>query len=91
MEIDFIATKKFQKQAKKLIQANSKLKSKIDSCLIDFSKNLFLSKYYRKKLTGNKKDLHELQIGGDLRILVRIYFKEGKAYLVEIGTHSQLF
>jgi mRNA-degrading endonuclease YafQ of YafQ-DinJ toxin-antitoxin module len=88
--MELIITKKFQKQAKKLVQNKSKLKEKIDIVLLDFSKFDRQSIYYRKKLTGNLFGYEELSVSGDLRIIVRINPDKKKAVLEIIGSHSQL-
>ena len=60
MELRF--KKLFQKNAHKLVRGNDKLKDKIDDMIIDFSKNLFHSPYYRKPLRNNGENIRELQI-----------------------------
>lgn len=92
--MELIISKKFKKQAQKLVENKSSLRSKINECLIDFSKNAKKSKYYRKQLNrkqlkGNLYGYDELQIGGDIRIIIRINKDQSSAVLVMIGSHSQ--
>ena len=70
MELKF--KKLFQKNAKKLVQGNEKLQEKINHAIIDFATHLFDSQFYRKPLRGVGKDIHELQIGGDIRIIIEV-------------------
>ena len=49
--MEIILSKKFKKQAKKLVENRKNLKSKINLCIIDFQKNVRKSVFYRKKLT----------------------------------------
>ena len=49
--MEIIFSKKFQKQAKKIIENKKNLKEKINFCIIDFQKNVRKSSFYRKKLT----------------------------------------
>jgi mRNA-degrading endonuclease YafQ of YafQ-DinJ toxin-antitoxin module len=88
--MELISTKHFQKRVKKLIENKKHLKSKIDACLLDFAEKGKQSVFYRHRMQGDKKGLEELQIGGDLRIIIKILWKADMAYLLDIGTHSQL-
>ena len=88
--MELIFSKKFKKQAKKLVQNKLNLKERINKVLIDFSKNKRNSMYYRKKLQGKYVGNEELQVGGDIRIIVRINAEDTKTVLRFIGTHSQL-
>jgi mRNA-degrading endonuclease YafQ of YafQ-DinJ toxin-antitoxin module len=88
--MELVLTKKFIKQAKKLAQNKPNLKPKIQQCLRDFQQNDRASIYYRKPLKGDKAPLEELQVGGDIRILVDIGSDNTIAVCEQIGTHSQL-
>ncbi|MDD3144596.1 MAG: hypothetical protein PHV23_00635 [Candidatus Gracilibacteria bacterium] len=94
----FELTKNFKKEVRDFVQNNSSLEDKIYDCILDFEKNLYLSKYYRKPLKNGefkKFNLHELQIGGDFRIIIQIKIsinKDGSytCYFINFGTHSSL-
>lgn len=73
-----------------MVEGNEKLKQKINQVLIDFSKNNRKSSYYRKPLKGNWYGHEELQVGGNIRIILRINSENTRAVLEQIGTHSQL-
>lgn len=88
--MEIILSKKFIKEAKKLVESRPKLKEKINKCIIDFSKLGKKSVFYRKKLHGNLLRFEELEIGGDLRIFAIINKEENKAVFERIGTHSSL-
>ena len=88
--MELILSKRFKKQAQKLAKNNPKLKTKINNCLISFTKKGRNSKYYRKQLKDNWYGYEELQVGGDLRIIIRINKNSNQAALEMIGTHSQL-
>ncbi len=70
--MELIITKYFKKRAKKLTENRKSLQSKLDACLLDFAKKGRQSKFYRHKMKGDKKDLDELQIGGDVRIIMKV-------------------
>ena len=82
--------KRFKKKYNKLVENRPKLKNKVDNCIFDFSKHIRQSKYYRKPLKGNFLGYEELQVGGDIRIIVKINKERTIAVLEDIGTHSQL-
>lgn len=88
--MELIVSKRFKKQAQKLVENNEKRKQKINHVLIDFSKNSRKSSYYRKPLKGNWYGYEEIQVGGDIRIICRINQDGTQAVLEHIGTHSQL-
>ena len=88
--MELIFSKQFQKNAKKLVESNKKTQEKVNNCLIDFSLHGRTSKYYRKKLKGRWFGYEELEIGGDIRIVIRIDKKVKRAVLENIGTHSTL-
>ncbi|PCI25620.1 hypothetical protein COB57_00135 [Candidatus Peregrinibacteria bacterium] len=86
--MEIIFSKTFKKQAIKLIQNRKNLKEKINECIIDFAQNIRSSRFYRKRLKGNLKNFEELQIGGDLRILIRMSIQDQMTVFEQIGTHS---
>jgi len=89
--MELISTKHFKKRLNKLVESKKpQFKQKVSNCLLDFSENGKRSKYFRHDMKGKSKELSELQIGGDIRIIVKIIFIKDKAYLLDIGTHSQL-
>ena len=81
--------KRFKKSVKNIATNNNKLKIKIEDCIEDVIKNLFKSKYYRKPLKW-LKNIHELQIGGDIRIIIEISLIEWELIFLNIGTYSSL-
>ena len=88
--MELIITKTFQKQAQKLVENKTNLKMRINECLRDFKENGKQSRFYRKPLRHNWLGFHELQVGGDIRIIVKIHVTNNRAVLMYIGTHSQL-
>ena len=89
--MEIIFSKKFQKQAKKIIENKKNLKEKINFCIIDFQKNVRKSSFYRKKLTWNWIWFEELQIWWDIRIIIKIRIEKDKTVFEQIWTHSELF
>lgn len=61
--MEFISTKTFEREVKKLVSNRPNLREHLLDALSDFQDKLFDSAYYRKKLSGYKEDIHELQIG----------------------------
>ncbi|MDD2871633.1 MAG: hypothetical protein PHS49_06630 [Candidatus Gracilibacteria bacterium] len=88
--MELIFKKLFKKNSLKLIRGNVKLKEKINLVIYDFSINLFKSIYYRKQLKNIGNNIHELQIGGDIRIIVEVIVLDNVIIFLNIGTHSSL-
>ena len=88
--MELIFKSKFKKNSHSLVRWNIKLKEKIEMCIIDFSQNIFNSSYYRKPLRNLWKNIHELEIGWDIRILIELIIIENKCYFLNIWTHSSL-
>jgi len=88
--MELIFKSKFRKNSQKLVRWNAKLKEKIEYCIIDFWYKLFDSKYYRKPLKNLWTNIHELQIGGDIRIIIELLIIDDKCYFLNIGTHASL-
>lgn len=88
--MEIIYSRRFKKQVKKLIENKKNLKNKVENCIIDFSENIRESRYYRKKMTGNWSRYEELQIGGDIRIIIKIYITKNSTIFEQICTHSSL-
>ncbi len=88
--MELIFKSKFKKNSQKLVRWNIKLKEKITFCINDFSSHVFHSKYYRKPLKNLWTNIHELQIGGDIRIIIELLIVEDKCYFLNIGTHTSL-
>ncbi|MDD4152082.1 MAG: hypothetical protein PHR68_05690 [Candidatus Gracilibacteria bacterium] len=94
----FEFTKTFKKEVKNYVENSPSLKDKINVCILDFQENLFLSEYYRKPLkngTYKNFDIHELQVGGDFRIIIQIKISVNKdgtytCYFINFGSHSSL-
>lgn len=88
--MEIIFKKNFLKNSKKMIKANSKLQEKLNNCILDFKKHLFSSNYYRKPLKSIWKDIHELQIWWDIRIIIEVLIIDEKCYFLNIWSHSSL-
>lgn len=88
MELKFKNT--FKKNVKKLVSWKKNLKNKVDEVILDFVKNLFLSKFYRKPLKNLWKNIHELEIWWDVRILVEVLVVDDLIIFLNIWTHSSL-
>lgn len=59
--MEIIFSKRFQKQAKKLVENKENLKSKINECIIDFSQHIRSSKFYRHPLKGAWQGFEEFK------------------------------
>jgi len=80
----------FKRNAKKLTSWKNKLKDKINIAIFDFSKKLFSSKFYRKPLKNVWKNIHELEVWWDTRIIVEVLVLDNLIIFLNIWTHSSL-
>lgn len=89
--MEIIISRLFKKQSQKLVENKPNLKRKINDCIIDYSKNFKKSKFYRKPLKWNWIGFDELEIWGNVRIIIKIRISEDATIFEQIWTHSQLF
>lgn len=85
----FIYTPTFEKQFSDLVSNKSTLEDKVYNIMLDFENKLFESNFYRKPLTWYK-DIHELEVWWDIRIIVQFFMKDNVCYWLNIGTHATL-
>jgi len=88
MELKF--KKLFKKNSKKLVEWKNNLKQKIEEVIFDFATKLFLSQFYRKPLKNLWKNIHELEIWWDIRIIVEVLILDNEIIFLNIWTHSSL-
>ena len=81
---------KFLKQVRKLVENKPNLKVKINQAIIDFAEHKRQATCFRKKLKGQWHGYEELEIGGDMRMIIRVNKEQTRAIFERIGTHSQL-
>jgi len=82
-------TQNFLKNYKKRITKNKKLDKQFQERLQLFLINQRSPLLKTHKLTGVKKNLHAFSITGDLRV---IYYQQGdRIFLIDIGTHNQVY
>ena len=82
-------TQNFRKNYKKRIGSNQNLAQRFKKRLELFLSNPLHPLLRNHKLTGAKKDLRSFSVTGDIRVL---YYQDGETiYLVDIGTHNQVY
>lgn len=87
MQINY--TQNFSKNYKKRIAKNKNLDKQFKDRLQLFLTNQRSPLLRIHKLTGAKNDLHAFSVTGDIRV---IYHLQGEVvYLIDIGTHSQVY
>ena len=77
----------FQRQLKKLVKKNPKLKNKISKTLKILIKNIHHSSLRLHKLSG--KNNWSVSVTTNIRII--IHFERNKIYCLRIGTHDQVY
>lgn len=86
MELRF--HKKFDKQYSKL---NKKIQKKVDKTIENFMKNPFSKNLYNHPLKGLQKYKRSISVTGDLRIIFKEQDDYTLVFMLELGTHSQLY
>ena len=87
--MQFVFTKTFIKQCKNFEHQKQRVLF-IATVIEDFQNNIFQSKYYRKKLQWYD-DIHELEVWGDIRIIIQVIIKDDICYFLAIWWHSTLW
>ena len=82
-------TNNFLKNYKKRFSHNIKLRKQIDERLKLFLKDPANSIHKDHKLSGAKKHLRSFSVTGNIRVIY--YLKEDTIYLVDVGTHPQVY
>ncbi len=82
-------TKNFLKNYKKRIKPNRNLDTRFRERFDLFKKNPNDPILKNHHLLGSKSHLHSFSITGDIRVLYELI--EGDLYLIDIGTHNQVY
>lgn len=82
-------TQNFLKNYKKRIINNRILDKHFQQRLQLFLANEYNPLLKSHKLTGAKKNLHAFSVTGDIRVIY--YKKEQTVFLMDIGTHNQVY
>lgn len=86
---EIIFAKSFAKDLKKLLKRSPSLKSRIKKRIDLFSENPFHNSLHSHNLFGKMRDFLSFSITGDIRVIY--YWKDGKAILIAIGTHDEVY
>lgn len=87
MQINY--TQNFLKNYKKRIANNKNLDKQFKERLQLFLINQRSSLLKIHKLTGAKKNLRSFSVSGDIRVIY--YHQEEEVFLIDIGTHNQVY
>ncbi|HEX6976841.1 MAG TPA: type II toxin-antitoxin system mRNA interferase toxin, RelE/StbE family [Patescibacteria group bacterium] len=82
-------TKNFLKSYKKRIKPNRGLDARFKERFALFTQNPNDPILKNHRLQGSKSHLHSFSITGDIRVLYQLI--EDELYLVDIGTHNQVY
>jgi len=87
MQINY--TENFRKNYRKRITHKKSLDTKFQERLQLFFTNPQSSLLRVHKLAGAKKDLYAFSVTGDIRVIY--YQEDDKIFLLDIGTHNQVY
>ncbi len=82
-------SKNFLNNYKRRFSNNIKLRNQIDARIKLFLQDPTTSILKDHKLTGAKKHLRAFSASGDIRVLY--YVNGDNVYLVDVGTHNQVY
>lgn len=84
---EIVVSSAFQRQAKRLVKKNPKLREKISKTLKLLSSEVERPSLRLHKLSGENN--WSVSVTGDLRII--IHFSENKVFCTRIGTHDEVY
>ena len=81
----------FHKQfLKKYFKLSERIRTRVDEQLELFQKDPRNSSLNMHRLHGEREGYHSINMGGDLRIILRV-LQSGVVQLKDVGTHSELY
>ena len=91
MMYEIVKDSKFIKKAKRFFKRNPKLKDKFKIIIYQLMLNPFDPSLKTHKLKGNLKGLSSCSLNFEYRIILNIKIVEKKIYLIDIGTHDDVY
>ena len=85
-----VYSKKFKKSLKRILSQYPFLENKVFDMIDDFNKELFESKFFRKRFYYKWREISELEFWWDWRMLCEVIIIDDTIYLLNIWSHSSL-
>jgi addiction module RelE/StbE family toxin len=82
---------RFKKKAKKFLKKHQNLKNKFETIIKKLAENPFEPSLKTHKLQGSLKDLWSCSLNYEYRIILNIIIIEEEVYLIDIGTHDEVY
>jgi len=81
----------FVKKAKKFFKKHPQLKEKFKKVILNLENNPFEPSLKTHKLGGKLNDLYSCSLNYEYRIILSIVIIENNIYLVDIGSHDEVY
>lgn len=88
---DIITSDKFIKKSKKFLKRHPNLKDKFKNIINQLSLNPFEASLKTHKLKGNLKELYACSLNYEYRLILSIVIIDNEIYLLDIGTHDEVY
>ena len=88
---EIIFTKKYEKAAKKFLKKHRDLKQKYNKTIYLLKNNPFHPSLRLHKLQGDKKEFYSVSLDMQYRIILDFIIIENKIFLIDIGTHDDIY
>jgi len=88
---DIITSDKFIKKSKKFLKRHPNLKDKFKNIINQLSLNPFEASLKTHKLKGNLKELYSCSLNYEYRLILSIVIIDNEIYLLDIGTHDEVY
>ncbi|RLA07880.1 MAG: plasmid stabilization protein [Gammaproteobacteria bacterium] len=86
-----IRTDSFVKKANKFLKKHPDLQNKLENIINLLTVNPFDSSLKTHKLKGNMKEFYSCSLDYKFRIILSIIVVENKVYLIDIGSHDEVY
>ena len=88
---EIIRDEKFLKKAKKFFKKHPEFINKFKDIILKLEQNPFDTSLKTHKLQGKLKDFYACSLNYEYRIILSIVIIDKKVFLVDIGTHDEVY
>jgi addiction module RelE/StbE family toxin len=88
---EIIFTKDYEKKAKKFFKKHQNLKDKYRKTILFLQTNPYHPSLRLHKLQGRLQEFYSVSIDMNYRILIDFIILDKKIFLIDIGSHSEIY
>ncbi|WP_457562970.1 type II toxin-antitoxin system RelE/ParE family toxin [Caminibacter pacificus] len=86
-----VETKTYMKKLKKFLKKNPQIMPKYEKTIVLLENNPYHSSLRLHKLSGKLQNFYSVSIDMNYRIIVDFIIIEDKIFLIDIGTHDDIY